>query len=466
MDRGGEMTSQEINALLELQRVYYRSGATISVNFRIQQLKNLYDTVKKYQSDIGDALKSDLGKSYYEGFMCEIGLVLGEISYMIKHTRRFAKRKTVRTPLAQFHSHSYKQPTPRGNVLIMSPWNYPFLLTLDPLVDAIAAGNTAIVKPSAYSPATSKVVEQIIKECFAPEYVAVVTGGRAENTALLDQKFDLVFFTGSQEVGREVLRKTAEHLTPAILELGGKSPCIVDSSANIKLAAKRIVFGKFLNCGQTCVAPDYILCDRSVKAEFVRAVVAEIKGQYGDDPLANKDYGRIINERHFTRLCSLIDESKVAFGGNINAATCQISPTVMDNVSYDDAVMGEEIFGPIMPILAFDDFDAALDELKAKDKPLALYLFTSNKKHIKRVTSELSYGGGCVNDVVIHLATSEMGFGGVGESGMGAYHGKAGFEAFSHYKSIVDKKCRIDLPMRYQPYKSRFYERLLHIFLK
>ena len=460
------MTSQEIQSLLEKQRAYYRSGATIPVKFRIEQLKKLYETVKKYQNEINDALKSDLGKSHYEGFMCESGLVLTEISYMIKHTRRFAKRKAVATPLAQFHSHSYKQPVPYGNTLIMSPWNYPFLLTLDPLADAIAAGNTVVVKPSAYSPATSKIVEKIIKECFSPEYVAVVTGGRAENQALLDQKFDFIFFTGSQAVGKEVLRRAAEHLTPAVLELGGKSPCIVDASANIKLAAKRIVWGKYLNCGQTCVAPDYILCEKSVKDEFVKAVAAEIKKQYGDDPLKNKDYGKIINEKHFTRLCGLIDEMKVVIGGNTNPDTCQIAPTVMDNVTYDDAVMGEEIFGPIMPILTFDDFDLVVDELKTKDKPLALYLFTSNKKHIKRVTTELSYGGGCINDVVIHLATSNTGFGGVGESGMGAYHGKDGFDAFSHYKSIVDKKTWLDLPMRYQPFVSKLYEKLLHIFLR
>ena len=460
------MTSQEINSLLERQRVYYRSGATLPVKFRVEQLKKLYATVKKYQNEINDALKSDLGKSYYEGFMCESGLVLTEISYMIKHTRKFARRKRVATPLAQFCSHSYKQPVPYGNVLIMSPWNYPFLLALEPLTDAIAAGNTAIVKPSAYSPATGRIVEKILKECFAPEYIAVVMGGRAENTALLDGKFDLVFFTGSQAVGKEVLRHTAEHLTPAVLELGGKSPCIVDATANVKLAARRIVFGKYLNCGQTCVAPDYILCERSVKDEFVKAVIAEIKRQYGEDPLKNKDYGKIINEKHFARLCGLIDEEKVIIGGNTNSDTCQIAPTVMDNVTFDDAVMGEEIFGPIMPILTFDDFDSVVDDLKTKDKPLALYLFTSDKKHIRRVTTELSYGGGCINDVVIHLATSNMGFGGVGESGMGSYHGKDGFDAFSHYKSIVDKKTWLDLPMRYQPYKSRLYEKLLRVFLK
>ena len=460
------MTNQEIQCLLEKQRAFYNSGATIPVKFRIAQLKKLYSAVKKYQAEINDALNADLGKSHYEGFMCESGLVLTEISYMISHAKRFSKSKTVITPLPQFHSHSYKQPVPYGNVLIMSPWNYPFLLTLDPLADAIAAGNTAIVKPSAYSPATSKIVEKIIKECFSPEYVAIVTGGRAENTALLDQKFDMIFFTGSQSVGREVLRRAAENLTPAVLELGGKSPCIVDSSANVKLAARRIVFGKYLNCGQTCVAPDYILCDRSVKDAFVKAVVAEIKKQFGEKPLENKDYGKIINEKHFARLCALIDEKKVIVGGITDPASCRISPTVMTDVTYDDAVMKEEIFGPIMPIICFDDFDSVINELKTKDKPLALYLFSESKEHVKRVTTELSYGGGCINDVVIHLATSEMGFGGVGASGMGSYHGKAGFDAFSHYKSIVDKKTWIDLPMRYQPYKSTLYEKLLHIFLR
>ena len=460
------MTSQEIQKLLEKQRKFYKGGATIPVKFRIEQLKKLYAAVKKYENEINDALLSDLGKSHYEGFMCESGLVLTEISYMIRHVKKFVKRKTVYTPLAQFASHSYKQPVPYGNTLIMSPWNYPFLLSMEPLADAIAAGNTAIIKPSAYSPKTSKIVSKIIDECFEEEYIAVVTGGRTENAALLEQKFDFVFFTGSQAVGREVLRHTAEHLTPAVLELGGKSPCIVDATANIKLAAKRIVFGKLLNCGQTCVAPDYILCEASIKESFVKEVIKQIKLQYGENPLENRDYGRIINEKHFERLCGLINPDKVIYGGQTNSSKCQIAPTVMDNITDSDAIMGEEIFGPIMPILTFEDFDNVINEIKDKDKPLALYLFSNNKKHIKRVNTELAYGGGCINDVIIHLATSEMGFGGVGASGMGSYHGKAGFQAFSHTKSIVDKKTWIDLPMRYQPYKSRLYETLLHIFLR
>ena len=460
------MTNEQIASLLDKQREYYKSGVTVPVNFRIEQLKKLYAAIKKYENEILQALHTDLGKSDYESFMCEIGLVLSEITYMIRHTKKFAKRKTVFTPITNFHAHCFKQPVPYGNTLIMSPWNYPFLLTVDPLADAIAAGNTAVVKPSAYSPATSAIISKIISECFDAEYIAVITGGRAENTALLEQKFDFVFFTGSQAVGKEVLRHTAEHLTPAVLELGGKSPCIVDKSANIALAAKRIVFGKFLNCGQTCVAPDYILCESSVKDKFINEVASQIKIQYGDNPLKNKDYGRIINQKHFERLCGLIDKNKVIIGGETDCGSNRIAPTVMDNVTENDAVMGEEIFGPIMPILTFDDFDKMVDDLKDKDKPLALYLFSSDKGQIKRITTELSYGGGCINDVVVHLSTSEMGFGGVGQSGMGSYHGKDGFDAFSHYKSIMDKKTWLDLPMRYQPYKNKMYEKLLHLFLK
>lgn len=460
------MTNEQIASLLDKQREYYKSGVTVPVDFRIEQLKKLYAAIKKYENEILQALHTDLGKSDYESFMCEIGLVLSEITYMIRHTKKFAKRKTVYTPITNFHAHCFKKPVPYGNTLIMSPWNYPFLLTVDPLADAIAAGNTAIVKPSAYSPATSAIISKIISECFDAEYIAVITGGRAENAALLEQKFDFVFFTGSQAVGKEVLRHTAEHLTPAVLELGGKSPCIVDKSANIALAAKRIVFGKFLNCGQTCVAPDYILCESSVKDKLISEVASQIKIQYGDNPLKNKDYGKIINQKHFERLCGLIDKNKVIIGGETDCGSNRIAPTVMDNVTEDDAVMGEEIFGPIMPILTFDDFDKTVDDLKDKDKPLALYLFSSNKKRIKRITAELSYGGGCINDVVVHLSTSEMGFGGVGQSGMGSYHGKDGFDAFSHYKSIMDKKTWLDLPMRYQPYKNKMYEKLLHLFLK
>ena len=455
-----------IDEILKKQREFFYSGRTLPVNFRIEMLNKLYSAIKKNEDEINRALKADLGKSEFEGFMCEVGLSLSEISYMIAHTKRFAKRKIVKTPLTHFASTSFTKNSPYGNVLIMSPWNYPFLLTIEPLADAIAAGNTAVVKPSAYSPETSSVMAKIIEECFAPEYVAMVTGGRKENAELLDKKFDMVFFTGSQAVGKEVLRRCAERLTPAVLELGGKSPCIIDATANIKLAARRIVFGKYLNCGQTCVAPDYILCDKSVKDRFVKAVVSEIKRQYGENPLENLDYGKIINEKHFDRILGLIDKEKTVFGGAANREALQIEPTVMDNVNFDDAVMGEEIFGPVMPIIAYDKFDDIFEILKDKQKPLALYIFSQNKKNIRKITDRISFGGGCINDVVIHLATSEMGFGGVGESGMGTYHGKVGFEAFSHKKSIVDKKTFIDLPMRYQPYNRGLYGKLLRMFLK
>ena len=455
-----------IEEILARQRAFFHSGATLSVDFRIENLKKLYGTVQKYEQEIGEALNTDLGKSDFEGFMCETGLVLSELHYMIRHTRKFARERRVHTPQAQFASRSFRKPSPYGNTLIMSPWNYPFLLTLDPLADAIAAGNTAIVKPSAYSPATSAVIEKIISECFDPRYVAVVTGGREENAALLEQKFDLVFFTGSQSVGKEVLRHTAETLTPAVLELGGKSPCIVDSTAKIQLAAKRIVFGKFLNCGQTCVAPDYILCQRRVKDQLTDEICKQIKAQYGEAPLLNPDYGRIINEKHFTRICGLIDKDKTVLGGEANRETLKIEPTVMDDVSWDDAVMQQEIFGPVLPVLPFDTFDEVYALLAKRPKPLALYLFSEDKERMKEVSSRCSYGGGCMNDTVIHLATSEMGFGGVGESGMGAYHGREGFNVFSHTKSIVEKKTWIDLPMRYQPYNKGLYKKLLHMFLK
>lgn len=459
------MTEQEIKDLVTRQRKYFQTGATLPVSVRVDALKRLYGVISGCEKEIHTALKRDLGKSGFESYMCETGLVLEEISYMLKHIHRFSREKNVRTPLAQFHSRSFKKPSPYGVTLIMSPWNYPFMLTLSPLVDALAAGNTAVVKPSAYSPHTSDVILQILSQCFDPEYVAVVTGGRAENTCLLREHFDYIFFTGSQSVGKEVMRNAAEHLTPVTLELGGKSPCIVDKSADIKLAARRIVFGKYLNCGQTCVAPDYIYCHRSVKDKLIKEVQKQIQKQYGKQPLRNPNYGKIINEKHFDRLLGLIDKNKTVHGGGSDRHSLRIEPTVLDNVTFADAVMQEEIFGPIMPILIFDNLDEAIRNINAMPHPLALYLFTSDKAAAKKVTSRCGFGGGCINDTIIHLATTEMGFGGFGESGMGSYHGKVGFDTFSHYKSIVDKKTWIDLPMRYQPYR-KLHEKMIRFFLK
>lgn len=459
------MTSTDIKQLIEKQRHFFYSGATLPVNYRLDALRKLQKCILEHEPEINAALKSDLGKSPFESYMCETGLVLSELSYMLKHTPSFAKEKTVWTPLSQFHSRSYKQPSPHGVTLIMSPWNYPFMLTLEPLIDALAAGNTAVLKPSAYSPATSAILKQIIEECFPPEYVSVVLGGRAENTGLLKEHFDYIFFTGSPIVGKEVMKHASEHLTPVTLELGGKSPCIVEKSADIKLAARRIVFGKYLNCGQTCVAPDYIYCDPAVKDLLIQELKKQIIKQFGKTPLENKNYGKIVNEKHFQRIVRLIDEKKLVHGGKTNEHTLQIEPTILDNVTWDDPVMQEEIFGPVLPILTYDSIGQAAAKINSMPHPLALYIFTSNKTIAKQVTSRCGFGGGCINDVVIHLATSEMGFGGFGESGMGSYHGKDGFDTFSHYKSIVDKKTWLDLPMRYQPYK-KIYEKLLRIFLK
>ena len=459
------MTEQEINSLVNRQRKYFQTGATLPVSTRISTLRRLYDAISKHEKEINEALRKDLGKSGFESYMCETGMVLEELSYMLKHTPHFAREKRVRTPLAQFHSRSCQKPSPYGVTLIMSPWNYPFMLTLSPLADALAAGNTAVVKPSAYSPHTSDVILRILSQCFEPKYVAVVTGGRAENTCLLREHFDYIFFTGSQTVGKEVMRNAAEHLTPVTLELGGKSPCIVDQTANIKLAARRIVFGKYLNCGQTCVAPDYIYCHRSVKDKLVSEVKKQIQKQYGKQPLSNPDYGKIINEKHFDRILGLIDKKKVVHGGSSDRKALRIEPTVLDNVTFSDAVMQEEIFGPVMPILVFDSLDEVIRNVNAMPHPLALYLFTSDNAAAKKVTSRCGFGGGCINDTIIHLATTEMGFGGFGESGMGAYHGKIGFDTFSHYKSIVDKKTWIDLPMRYQPYR-KMHEKMVRFFLK
>ena len=459
------MTEQDIDRLLQKQRAFFRSGATLPLDARKAALKKLYAVIEERQEDIAAALQRDLGKSGYEAYMCETGLALSEIRHMLRHLRRYSRKRRVRTPLAQFAAASYELPSPYGCTLIMSPWNYPFLLTIDPLADAIAAGNTALIKPSAYSPATGALLEELIAQALPPELAAVVTGGRRENACLLEKQFDLIFFTGSQSVGREVLRHTAETLTPTVLELGGKSPCIVDASADIPLAARRIVFGKFLNCGQTCVAPDYVLCQRPVLDALVKEIVRQIGVQFGARPLDNPAYGRIVNEKHFDRLCALMDAEKTVCGGEADREALRIAPTVMRGVRWEDPVMQEEIFGPILPVITFDREEEVLSLLESRPSPLALYIFSENRAYIDRVTRRCRFGGGCVNDVVIHLATSEMGFGGVGESGIGAYHGKTGFDAFSHRKSIVDKKTWLDLPMRYQPY-GKFSRRLLRLFLR
>ena len=459
------MTEQEIKDILQQQNHFFSSGKTIPAEFRLKQLESLKEAMIRHEADLAAALKEDLGKSRMESYMCEIGLTLSELTWMQKHLRSLMRSKRVSTPAAQFAAKSFRSPSPYGTVLIMSPWNYPVLLTLDPLIDAIAAGNTAVVKPSAYAPCTFNVMKTMIEECFPAHYVAVVDGGRAENQALLQQRFDMIFFTGGKTVGREVLRHAAEYLTPVTLELGGKSPCIVDSTAKIRLAAKRIVFGKYLNCGQTCVAPDYILCDKRIRDELITAILAEIEKQFGKEPLKNPNYGKIINEKHFERILGLINGEKLVYGGQSEPELLRIAPTVLNNITWDDAVMGEEIFGPLLPILTFDTLDEALDTVESHPHPLALYFFSEDKAAQKKVLDTCRFGGGCINDTIIHLATSDMPFGGVGESGMGSYHGRVGFETFSHYRSIVDKKTWMDLPIRYQKY-TRLKEKMMRMFLK
>ena len=450
------MNKEDVKNLIKKQREFFESGTTQKVEFRLAALRRLKQFIYKYENKLNMALKEDLNKCGFESYMCETGLLLSEITYMEKHIRKFARDKKVMTPISQFHSVSYKKPSPYGVVLVMSPWNYPVLLTLEPLVDAIAAGNTVILKPSAYSEKTSEVLSELIKECFNEKYVAIVTGGRQENKALLEERFDYIFFTGSKNVGRYVMKMAADKLTPVTLELGGKSPCIVDEDANIRLAAKRIVFGKFINCGQTCVAPDFVYCSRSIKDRLVKEIKRQVVKQYGRQPLLNDSYGKIINAKHFERVSGLIDYSKVVHGGETDALTCRIEPTIMDNVTFADKIMTEEIFGPVLPILTFDNIDEVIKNIRAMEHPLALYIFTENKHTADYVTSAIGFGGGCINDTLIHIATSEMPFGGFGESGMGSYHGKSGFDTFTHYKSIVDKKTWIDLPVRYQPYKNKY----------
>lgn len=455
----------EIEKTVEAQRAYFLKGETKSYEFRLQALKKLHEAIEKNEPLINKALKSDLNKSGFESFMTEIGMTQSELCYAIKHLKSWMKVKRVSTPLANFHARSFVLSEPFGVALIMSPWNYPFMLCMDPLIGAIAAGNCTILKPSNYSPATSAVISKIIRENFSPEYITVVEGGREQNSALLDQRFDYIFFTGGVTVGKIVMEKASKYITPVTLELGGKSPCIVDKTADLPLAAKRLVFGKYLNSGQTCVAPDYLFVHSSVKKEFLEYIKKNITEMYGKNPLDSPDYPKMINKKHFDRVLGLINGQNVIAGGNSCEETLQIAPTVLDGVKGNDPVMQEEIFGPVLPVLTFEDIGEVESFVLKREKPLALYLFTNDKNIEKRILNNLSFGGGCINDTIVHLASSVMGFGGVGQSGMGSYHGKLSFDTFSHKKSIVKKSNWIDLSVRYQPYTEKS-AKTLRKFLK
>lgn len=446
------MKEKELKTILKKQKKFFMEGNTLDISFRMKMLHRLETGLYCYGRELAEAVYEDLGKSRMEFEMCEMGMVLEEIRWMKKHLPKLMKVKRAAVTPGQFPGRARIEPHPYGNVLIISPWNYPVLLTLVPLADAIAAGNTAVIKPSASSEKTSAVIKKLIGECFSEDYVYAVTGDRNENENLLEQKYDRIFFTGSAETGRKVLKAAAENLTPVTLELGGKSPCIVDSTADLALAARRIVFGKLVNCGQTCVAPDYVLADSRIEDRLVELIIDEIIRQYGENPLENPDYGKIISPVHYKRLKKLIDPEKTVWGGQKNRDECRIAPVVMTGVTWDDDVMKEEIFGPVLPVLTFDRIDDAVTMINKGGEPLALYMFTSSSRNAKNVMRKCRFGGGCINDTILHLATSSLPFGGTGASGMGAYHGKAGFDEFTHYRGILKRGTWCDPGLRYQPY--------------
>ncbi len=437
------------------QRKYFYSGVTRPVSFRIRQLKILKELIKENEKAISDALYADFRKCEFESFATEIGMVLLDITHTIKHLKKWAKPKHVRSSLANFPSTDSIYFDPYGVCLIISPWNYPFQLLVAPLIGAISGGNTIILKPSELTPNTSKLMNEIISGNFKEEYISIIEGGVKETGLLLKQKFDKIFFTGSVAVGKIVMQAAAKNLIPVTLELGGKSPCIVDETAKLKLAAKRIAWGKFLNAGQTCIAPDYIYIHENVKDKFIEHFKQVLKNLYGDDPKQSKDFPRIINEKHFDRLSEMIDPSKVIIGGEINKDELYIAPCVLNNVSRKDKVMEDEIFGPILPLLTFKNIDDVISEINQHPKPLAMYIFSQNKKQVKQLLENTSSGGFCVNETVSHFVNLNLPFGGVGNSGIGNYHGKYSFKCFTHEKSVLRKATWFDMPLRYPPYKRK-----------
>ena len=442
----------DIEQLVCAQRSYFATGATRTLEFRLAQLKKLQRALQENELLLEAAMYQDFRKAPMEVYMCETGMVLEEIRCHLRHLRGWMRERTVPTPIAQFPARSFVSPEPYGVALIIAPWNYPIQLCLSPLAGAISGGNCAVLKPSAYAPATSAALAKIIARTFAPQYIAVVEGGRAENSTLLEQKFDTIFFTGSVAVGKVVMEAAARHLTPVTLELGGKSPVIVDETADLKLAARRIAFGKVLNAGQTCVEPDYLFIHRRVKAAFVQEYRQALQEFFPGGSMAEMPV--IVSEKHFARVMRLLEGQTAVVGGTFDAATRFVAPTLLDDVRPDSPIMQEEIFGPILPMLEYDALDEVISFIRGREKPLALYLFTKDQQTERRILDTCSFGGGCINDTIIHLATTHMPFGGVGASGMGSYHGKKSFETFTHMRSIVKKSMLLDLPMRYHPYSD------------
>ena len=445
---------KNITQIVESQRAYFRTGATLDIRFRKQMLRRFLEAFEQWESRLTDALWTDLHKSYEEAYLTEISIVKAEIKTHLRKLSSWSKKRRVSTPIKLFPSQSHIVKEPLGNALIIAPWNYPVQLLLNPLVGAISSGCTAMLKPSPYVPTVSNTIAAMIAETFPEEYVALVQGNRDVNTALLDERWDIIFFTGSPSLGKRVMSAAAKNLTPVVLELGGKSPCIIDRTANIAVAARRIAWGKTLNSGQTCIAPDYILIHRDVKEQFVEAFAAEVKALHGNDVKSDKHYVRMVNDRAFERVSGYIRDAKVLCGGATDATERYIEPTLLDNPSLTSPVMTEEIFGPVFPVITLEgDFvDRVVDFVISREKPLALYYF-GRECDGWEVIHRTSSGGGCINDVIMHIANEHVPFGGVGNSGMGCYHGRDSFEAFSHTRSMIATATWIDLPFRYMPYK-------------
>jgi len=445
-----------IPEIVQNQRDFFNTGVTKELKFRRSQLQLLAQITEDNDQRILDALKADMQKPAIEAYGSEILIILAEIKYVLKHLNAWTKPQKVPTPLSQFIASSYIYTEPVGVVLVISPWNYPFQLAIVPIIGAIAAGNCAVIKPSEYAPHTSALLAELIGKHFDPKFLAVVEGEVEASQALLAEKFDHIFFTGGTEVGKIVMAEAAKHLTPVTLELGGKSPAIIDADCDLDLAAKRMIWGKFYNAGQTCIAPDYVLVQESVKSAVMDKVKHYIQEFYGDEPQKSPDYARIINHRQFDRLIGLLDNTQIITGGTSDRNSLFIAPTVIEVSDQDAHIMKDEIFGPILPVLAYKDLSEAIAFVNSKSRPLALYFFSKNQQNQDRVIKEISFGGGCINDTIMHLSSPELPFGGIGNSGIGAYHGKASFDTFSHRKSILKKSFLFDLKWRYPPYKISF----------
>lgn len=456
--------NQEYIQIHEAMKAYFESGATLDVAKRKATLRKLKATLKEWEPRLMEAIMLDLGKSRFEAYETEIGIVQAEISHTLKHLSRWAKAKRVSTPLAHFPSSCRILKQPKGLVLVMSPWNYPIQLALVPLAAAISAGCCVLLKPSRYSVNVSRVLCEMFDSSFDSRLIKVVEGGHQANSELLELRWDHIFFTGSPNVGKVVMEAASRHLTPVTLELGGKSPVIIDGSMDMALAARRLAWGKFLNAGQTCVAPDYLLIDERCKEEFKKEFEKATRKMY-PGLLESPDLGRIINEKHFNRLKGLLEGQRVVFGGQCDDKSLRIAPTLLEDTDPDSPIMQEEIFGPILPMLTYRSFDEAISFIRGREKPLALYIFSKDRRHINAVQQTLTYGGGCVNDTVVHLSNPSMPFGGVGSSGMGSYHAKQGFDTFTHEKSVLRKALWLDIPVRYAPYDDRL-TRLLRLLLR